>query len=100
MGERCLEVVELGLARGQVGLTLVELCGTGGDVLHDAALVGQLALEPLGAVAQPLLLEQKLGLTLADRLVPRGDAGDLLLGVRLARRQPALAVGDLLVARA
>src|SRR5262249_62095995 len=72
-----LEPVQLGLALGQLELALVELCRPADGLLRDAALLGELTLEPLGLGAQPVLLEEQLGLALADHLVLGGDAGSV-----------------------
>ena len=53
--DRGLEPVQLRLASGQVELAPVELGEAGDRLLGDLALVGELALEPLGVVAQLLL---------------------------------------------
>src|SRR5262249_43903421 len=60
----------------------------------------ELALEPLGVVAQLVLAEKDLGLALADRLVAGGNPGRFPLEVVLADRQLALPLGELLVAGA
>src|SRR5262245_29424284 len=100
VGDRGLQPVQLGLLGGQVELPPVELCRALDGLARDPALVGQLALEPVGVSTQLLLLEQDVRLALADRLVAGGDARRLLLVVVLARRQLALSLRELLVTRA
>src|SRR6185437_7275959 len=81
--DRGLEPVELRLARGQIELSAVELGLTGDRLARDLAAVGQLPLEPLGVVAELLLLEQEVALAVADRLVTGGEASRVLLQVAL-----------------
>src|SRR3954452_17934023 len=65
--------------------------------MGDAALVGELALEALGLGAETILLEQQLGLSLADDLVLGGNAPRVLLEVGLAGDELPLALGELLL---
>src|SRR5262249_36229642 len=80
------------------GLTLVELRQALRRLANDGRLVRVVTLEGLVVGAQPLLLEQELGLALAERLVLGRDARGLLPEVGLAGRELALALRDLLVA--
>src|SRR5207244_1211065 len=95
-----LALVQLRFARGQLELAPVQLRGVGHRFLGDPALVRELALEALGFVAEPILLDHQLRLALADHLVLGGEAGPFLLQVSLPRRQLALALRELLLLRA
>src|SRR5262249_43775615 len=99
MCELGLEPVQLGLPDRQLGLTLVELRRALRRLANDGRLVRVVTLEGLVVGAQPLLLEQELGLALAERLILGSDAGCVFLDVGLARREFALSLGNLLVAR-
>src|SRR5436305_1020380 len=94
-----------GLAALELRLRLADVGGELGFLLGpvrfavDGCLVRVVALERLEVSAQPLLLEQQLGLAFPEGLVLGRDARGLLLEVGLARRKLALALRDFLVAR-
>src|SRR5204862_7622769 len=100
VGDLRLEPVELRLAGGKLGLAPIELGRPRGRVANRGGLVRVLAFERLELAAEALLLEQQLGLALAQRLVLGRDAGALLLEIGLAGAELALPLRDLLVTRA
>ena len=85
MCELCLDLVQLRLAGRQLDLTLVELGRARRCLTDDCCLVGVVTFECLELAAQPLLLQQQLGLALAEGLVFCCDPRALLLEVSLTR---------------
>jgi hypothetical protein len=86
--------------RGQVELAPVELGRAPTASSRDRPLSASSRSKRSASSAQLLLLEQDVGLALADRLVAGGDARRLLLQVVSRAPQLALSLRELLVARA